>query len=117
MYVFHSMLLFYSLTFSFRSHKQLVWEKLVVVDLTQGSGTTGEAALKLRARYIGNDIDPEMAEVCNSRLSKYKEWQEKPTCFYIEEWKKQVNWNIFSKVRPSRVGVVDEENEGMFYFC
>jgi len=89
----------------------------VVVDFTQGSGSTGEAALKLGCKYIGSDIDQEVEDECLERLNHYEEWQQKPPCFWLEEWRKEINWAIFTKVKtPQDVAEVTEEQEGIFGF-
>lgn len=44
----------------------------VVLDFTMGSGTTGEAAIKLNRQFIGIEIKPDFFEIANSRLSKFK---------------------------------------------
>ena len=103
----------------FRTYKPEVWSKLIVVDLTQGAGSTGEAALKLGCLYIGNDIDPDMKSVCNERFKNYKEWQAKPPSFWIEEWRKDVGWDLFTKGTPvseEEIVEVDEEKEGIYTY-
>ena len=96
-----------------------VFSKLIVVDLTQGTGSTGEAALKLGCLYIGNDIDPDMKSVCDERFKNYKEWQAKPPSFWIDEWRKDVGWDLFTKGTPvseEEVVEVDEEKEGIYIY-
>ena len=102
-----------------RSYKPEVWSKLIVVELTQGTGSTGEAALKLGCLYIGNDVDPDMKPVCDERFKNYKEWQAKPPSFWIDEWRKDVGWDLFTKGTPvseEEVVVVDEEKEGIYTY-
>ena len=93
------------------------WKKLIVVDCCQGAGSTGEAALKLGCMYIGNDIDPEMVEVCDHRFKEFSKWQEKPPSFHVGEWRKKVNWGIFaSQIQvEDDIVEVEEEEEGTFF--
>ena len=106
------------LTFLFRSYKETEWSKLIVVDCCDGSGSAGEAALKLGCMYIGNDIDPDMGGVVDHRLKGYKAWQEKPPSFWIAEWRKKITWSIFGAQVPSELDIieVEEDEEGIFFF-
>lgn len=45
----------------------------VVLDPFSGSGTTGVAAIKLGARYVGFEIDPEQAKASQARLDAVSE--------------------------------------------
>ena len=60
--------------------KPLTVEGNVVLDPFMGSGTTGEAALKLKRRFIGIEIDEEHYSKTKQRLSKLKTKLESDTC-------------------------------------
>ena len=47
---------------------RLTVESQLVLDPMMGSGTTGAAAIKLKRRFIGIEIDPEKFQVARSRL-------------------------------------------------
>ena len=49
---------------------RLTVENQTVLDPMLGSGTTGVAALKLKRKFIGIEIDPETFEIANTRLGK-----------------------------------------------
>lgn len=50
--------------------KPLTVEGNIVLDPFMGSGTTGEAALKLKRRFIGIEVDKEHYSITKQRLSK-----------------------------------------------
>ena len=52
--------------------KPLTVEGNIVLDPFMGSGTTGEAALKLKRRFIGIEVDKEHYSRTKQRLSKLK---------------------------------------------
>ncbi len=52
--------------------KPLTVEGNIVLDPFMGSGTTGEAALKLKRRFIGIEIDEKYYTRTKQRLSKLK---------------------------------------------
>ena len=52
--------------------KPLTVERNLVLDPLMGSGTTGEAALKLKRRFIGIEVDKEHYSRTKQRLSKLK---------------------------------------------
>ena len=60
--------------------KPLTVEGNLVLDPFMGSGTTGEAALKLKRRFIGIEIDEEHYSRTKQRLSKLKTKLESDTC-------------------------------------
>ena len=43
-------------------------ENQIVLDVLMGSGTTGEAALKLGRKFIGIEIDEQYFKIANARL-------------------------------------------------
>lgn len=47
-------------------------EEVIVLDPFSGSGTTGQAALKLGCSYIGFEIDPQQVQASNRRLEEAK---------------------------------------------
>ena len=50
--------------------KPLTVEGNIILDPFMGSGTTGEAALKLKRRFIGIEVDKEHYSRTKQRLSK-----------------------------------------------
>jgi DNA modification methylase len=52
---------------------RLTVENQIVLDPMMGSGTTGAAALKLKRKFIGLEIDADKFEIARSRLSKINE--------------------------------------------
>jgi hypothetical protein len=60
-----------------------------VVDLTQGSGTTGEVALTLGFLYIGNDLSPTPKEVV-LRLCRATKARKKA----VEDWVEELQWKM-----------------------
>ncbi len=52
--------------------KPLTVEGNIVLDPFMGSGTTGEAALNLKRRFIGIEVDKEHYSRTKQRLSKLK---------------------------------------------
>ena len=60
--------------------KPLTVEGNLVLDPFMGSGTTGEAALKLKRRFIGIEVDKEHYSRTKQRLSKLKTELENNTC-------------------------------------
>ena len=52
--------------------KPLTVEGNLVLDPIMGSGTTGEAAIKLKRRFIGIEVDKEHYSKTKQRLSKLK---------------------------------------------
>lgn len=45
----------------------------LVVDLFSGTGTTGQAALSLKRRYVGYELNPAFHEIAKVRLEDFKE--------------------------------------------
>jgi DNA modification methylase len=45
----------------------------LVVDLFSGTGTTGQAALSLKRRYVGYELNPAYHEIAQIRLEDYTE--------------------------------------------
>ena len=60
--------------------KPLTVEGNIVLDPFMGTGTTGEAALKLKRRFIGIEVDKEHYSRTKQRLSKLKTELESDTC-------------------------------------
>jgi DNA modification methylase len=60
--------------------KPLTVEGNLVLDPFMGSGTTGEAALKLKRRFIGIEVDKEHYSRTKHRLSKLKTKLDSDTC-------------------------------------
>ncbi len=60
--------------------KPLTVEGNIVLDPFMGSGTTGEAALKLKRRFIGIEVDEEHYSRTKQRLSKLRTKLESDTC-------------------------------------
>ena len=60
--------------------KPLTVEGNLVLDPFMGSGTTGEAALKLNRRFIGIEVDKKHYSRTKQRLSKLKRINESDTC-------------------------------------
>ena len=58
---------------------RLTVENQTILDPMMGSGTTGVAALKLKRRFIGIEIDSDRFQIARSRLSKVNE-QSKIEC-------------------------------------
>jgi DNA modification methylase len=52
---------------------RLTVENQTVLDPMMGSGTTGAAALKLKRKFIGTEIDADKFEIAEARLSKINE--------------------------------------------
>ena len=42
----------------------------VVMDFTMGSGTTGEACINTKRKFIGVEMDKEIFEIAENRLNK-----------------------------------------------
>jgi DNA modification methylase len=49
---------------------RLTFENQVVIDPMMGSGTTGIAALKLKRKFIGIEMDPQRFEIAKANLTK-----------------------------------------------
>ena len=60
--------------------KPLTVEGNIVLDPFMGSGTTGEAALNLKRRFIGIEVDKEHYSRTKQRLSKLMTKIESDTC-------------------------------------
>jgi DNA modification methylase len=51
--------------------RYLTLENQVVIDPIMGSGVTGIAALKLKRKFIGIEIDPKTFEIAKANVSKF----------------------------------------------
>lgn len=85
----------------------------MVIDLTQGSGATAEAALRLSCMYIGVDKDPLAEQVVQARLDKVFE-DPQPIPLLKAKWASQMKWSMFSRESSPLSVEVEDGDDGIF---
>ena len=89
-------------------------ERTVVIDLTQGAGSTAEAALSLSCMYVGVDMDPLAEQVVQRRIEHLEEHVLPPSILKAK-WANQMKWSIFSRENSlSTIAEIEDGQDGIY---